>query len=415
MDAFDTLETRDPAERDRQLFEALRTHVAGAKETSPYYRDKLAGIDAASLTDRAALARLPVLYKSQLIELQAEHPPLGGLTPMAPGRMRRLFLSPGPIAEAQGVDAGKTDHWRMARALHAAGIRPRDVMFNGFSYHLTPAGFMFDEAAAAIGCAVFPGGIGNTETQVQAIRHFGINAYAGTPDFLKIILEKAETLETPITTMRKALVTGGPLFPQLRAWYEERGVAVRQCYGTAELGLIAYEGAGAGDGMVVDEDCIVEIVRPGTGEPVADGEVGEVVVTSFDAHYPLIRLATGDLSAIMPGRSPCRRTNIRLKGWMGRADQTTKVRGMFVHPKQVADVIRRFPDVVKARLEVTEAGGLDELRLICETEKGEPQLAEALREAIRAECRLRGEVAFAAPGSLPNDGKVIDDRRTVGV
>jgi phenylacetate-CoA ligase len=415
MDALDSLEMREPHERDRQLFEALRGHVARAKDTSPYYRETLADADPASLTDRAALAKLPVLYKSQLIELQAERPPLGGLSAVPPGQMRRLFLSPGPIAEAQGIHSARGDHWRMARALHAAGIRAGDVLFNGFSYHLTPAGFMFDEAAAAIGCAVFPGGIGNTETQVQAIRHFGINAYAGTPDFLRIILEKGEALETPITTMRKALVTGGPLFPQLRAWYEERGVAVRQCYGTAELGLIAYEAAGPADGMVVNEDCIVEIVRPGTGEPVTDGEVGEVVVTTFDADYPLIRLATGDLSAIMSSRSPCGRTNIRLKGWMGRADQTTKVRGMFVHPKQVADVIRRFPDVLKARLEVTEVGGLDELRLICETERGEPQLAEALREAIRAECRLRGEVAFAAPNSLPNDGKVIDDRRTVGV
>jgi phenylacetate-CoA ligase len=411
MDAFDALELRDPQERDRQLFEALRAHVGRAREFSPHYAQTLTGIEPALLTDRAALARLAVLYKSQLIELQAERPPLGGIAPAAPGQMRRLFLSPGPIAEAQGRHPAKGDHWRMARALHAAGIRAEDILFNGFSYHLTPAGFMFDEAAAAIGCAVFPGGIGNTETQVQAIRHFGINAYAGTPDFLKIILEKAEALETPITTMKKALVTGGPLFPQLRAWYEERGITVRQCYGTAELGLIAYEGAGPAEGMVVDEDCIVEIVRPGTGEPVADGEVGEVVVTSFDEDYPLIRLATGDLSAVMAGRSPCGRTNIRLKGWMGRADQTTKVRGMFVHPKQVWDVIRRFPDVLKARLEVTEVGGLDELRLICETEKREPQLAEALREAIRAECRLRGEVAFTGVGSLPNDGKVIDDRR----
>jgi phenylacetate-CoA ligase len=415
LDAYDDLELRNPVERERQLFEALRTHVARAIERSPHFRATLAGVDPAALTSRATLAKLPVLYKLRLIELQAETPPLGGLTALEPGQMRRLFLSPGPIAEAQGVRGGKGDHWRMARALHAAGLRAGDIMFNGFSYHLTPAGFMFDEAAAAIGCAVLPGGVGNTETQVQAIRHFGINAYAGTPDFLKIILEKAEALETPITTMKKALVTGGPLFPQLRAWYEERGITIRQCYGTAELGLIAYEAAEPGDGMVVNEDRIVEIVRPGTGQPVADGEVGEVVVTSFDEDYPLIRFATGDLSAIMPGRSACGRTNIRLKGWMGRADQTTKVRGMFVHPKQVADVIRRFPDVLKARLEVTEVGGLDELRLICETEKGEPQLAEALREAIRAECRLRGEVAFTAIGGLPNDGKVIDDRRKVGV
>jgi phenylacetate-CoA ligase len=416
MQPYDPLEKRDPAERERQLFDTLRIHVARAKSASPYYARALSDIDPAALTDRAALSRLPVLYKSQLIELQAEARPLGGLTGLAPGQMRRLFLSPGPIAEAQGRDpACKGDHWRMARALHAAGFRQGDVMFNGFSYHLTPAGFMFDAAAAKLGCAVFAGGAGNTETQVQAIRHFGINAYGGTPDFLKIIMEKAETLQTPVTTMAKALVTGGPLFPQLRAWYEERGVAVRQCYGTAELGLIAYEGAGPSDGMVIAEDCIVEIVRPGTGEPVAEGEVGEVVVTTFDDAYPLIRLATGDLSAIMPGQSPCGRTNARLKGWMGRADQTTKVRGMFVHPQQVASVIRRFPEIIRARLEVTETGGMDELRLLCETHAAQPQIAEAVREAIRIECRLRGEVEFIAPDTLPNDGKVIDDKRAVGV
>jgi phenylacetate-CoA ligase len=416
MQAYDSLEMRDPAERERQLFEALRAHVARAKSASPYYARVLSDIDPATLTDRAALARLPVLYKSQLIELQAESRPLGGLTDVKPGEMRRLFLSPGPIAEAQGRDtAGKGDNWRMARALHAAGVRQGDILFNGFSHHLTPAGFMFDEAAAKLGCAAFAGGIGNTETQVQAIRHFGINAYAGTPDFLKIIMEKAEELQTPVTTMTKALVSGGPLFPQLREWYEARGVSVRQCYGTAELGLIAYEGAGPQDGMVIDEGCIVEIVRPGTGEPVAAGEVGEVVVTTFDEAWPMIRLATGDLSAILPGQSPCGRTNARLKGWMGRADQTTKVRGMFVHPRQVANVIKRFPDIIRARLEVTEAGGTDEMRLICETQGNGSQFAEALREAIRIECRLRGEVEFIAPNTLPNDGKVIDDKRSVGV
>ncbi len=413
MDSYDTLETRDPAERERALLEALREHVARAKAVSPHYRTALDGIDPATLTDRAALARLPVLYKSQLIDLQAAAPPLGGLAGLPPGQMRRLFLSPGPIAEAQGRRSNhrSVDHWRMARALHAAGLRAGDVVFNGFSYHLTPAGFMLDEAAGALGCAVFPGGVGNIDTQVVAIRQLGITAYVGTPDFLKIIMEKAEAQGTPITGVTKASVTGGPLFPQLRAWYGERGVAVRQCYGTAELGLIAYEAAEPADGMVVDEHCIVEIVRPGTGEPVPGGEVGEVVVTTFDDAYPMIRLATGDLSAVMPGMSPCGRTNMRLKGWMGRADQTTKVRGMFVHPRQVANVIRNFPAVTRARLEVTEAGGLDELRILCETAAPDPQLAEALKEAIRSECRLRGEVEFCAPGSLPNDGKVIDDKR----
>ncbi len=416
MQAYDTLETRDPAERERQLFEALRAHVVRAKEASPYYARKLSDIEPSSLGDRASLARLPVLYKSRLIELQAESGPFGELTRVAPGQMRRLFISPGPIAEAQGQNtAGQGDHWRMARALHAAGFRSGDIMFNGFSYHLTPAGFMFDAAAEELGCAVFAGGVGNVEAQIQAIRHFGVNAYAGTPDFLKIIMEKADELQTPVTTVTKALVTGGPLFPQLREWYEMRGVCVRQCYGTAELGLIAYEGAGPADGMVIAEDCIVEIVRPGTGEPVADGEVGEVVVTTFDVAWPLIRLATGDLSAIMPGQSPCGRSNARLKGWMGRADQTTKVRGMFVHPQQVASVIQRFPEIIRARLEVTEAGGSDTLRLICEIQGDGAQFAEAVKEAIRIECRLRGDVEFLAPGMLPNDGKVIDDKRTIGV
>jgi phenylacetate-CoA ligase len=416
MNGYDGTERRDPAERERQLFEALRAQVTRAKDRSPYYAQALAGVDPVALTDRAALASLPVLYKSRLIELQAETPPLGGLTDLAPGGMLRLFLSPGPIAEAQGrPQVGQGDHWYMARALNAAGFRAGDRVLNSFSYHQTPAGFMFDEAAAAIGCAVFPGGVGNTEGQVQAIHHFSLNAYTGTPDFLKIIMEKAEALQTPVTSMQKALVTSGPLFPHLRAWYEERGIRIRQCYGTAELGLIAYEAAGPADGMVINEDRIVEIVRPGTGETVAEGEVGEVVVTSFDEAYPMIRLATGDLSAFMVGPSPCGRTNRRLKGWMGRADQTTKVRGMFVHPRQVANVIKRFPEVTRARLEVTEAGGTDEMRLICETDRAEPQLAEALREAIRAECRLRGDVEFAPPNSLPNDGKVIDDKRAIGV
>ena len=416
MDAYDTLEMRAPAERERELFERLRALLAEAKRRSPYYAKALAGTEPSAVTDRAALSQLPVLYKSQLIDLQAEARPFGGLTDVRPGQMRRLFLSPGPIAEAQSRSSGgKGGHWRMARALHAAGFRAGDIMFNGFSYHLTPAGFMFDEAAAALGCAVFPGGTGNTETQVEAMRRFGVNAYAGTPDFLKIIMEKADELGTPVATITKAMVTGGPLFPQLRAWYRERGVSILQCYGTAELGLIAYESGGPDDGMVVDEDCIVEIVRPGTGEPVAEGEVGEIVVTIFDADYPLIRLATGDLSAVMPGRSPCGRTNIRLKGWMGRADQTTKVRGMFVHPRQVANVVKRFHEIIRARMEVTENGGQDELRLICETNAGNGHLAEAVREAIRAECRLRGEVAFIAPDTLPNDGKVIDDKRSAGV
>lgn len=387
--------------------DALRRQVGNAKARSPHYRKALRDVDPAALPDRRALASLPVLYKSDLIEMQEVEKPFGGISASKPGRFRRLFLSPGPIVEPQGED----DHWRMARALFAAGFRRHDVIANCFGYHLTPAGFMFDQAAAEIGCAVFPGGTGNTEAQVTAINRLGVSGYVGTPDFLKIIMEKAEELGTPLASLDKALVSGGPLFPQLRQWYGDNGVSVRQCYGTAELGLIAYETAGPGDGLVMDEGAIVEIVRPGTGDPVPDGEVGEVVVTTFDEAYPLIRLATGDLSAVMAGASPCGRTGRRLKGWMGRADQTTKVRGMFVHPRQVANIIRRFPQIARARMEVSEVGGKDSLLLRVESEEQSPALAEALTEAIRAECRVRGEVAFAAPNALANDGKIIDDRR----
>lgn len=408
MEHFDALETRAPAAREQELFVELRLQIARAKANSAYYRRVLADVDPTSITDRAALTRLPVLSKSALIDLQAETAPLGGLETADVGAMRRLFLSPGPIAEAQG--RGETDHWRMARALFAAGIRKGDRVLNCFSYHLTPAGFMFDGAAGAVGAAVFPGGVGNTETQVQAILRLGLNAYVGTPDFLQIILQKADEMGTPITTVAKALVTGGPLFPQTRAWYEERGVHVRQCYGTAELGLLAYETDNPADGMVVDEGCVLEIVRPGGGEAVEEGEVGEVVATTFDAAYPLIRLGTGDLSAFAEGPSACGRTNRRIKGWMGRADQTTKVRGMFVHPRQIEAVLKRVPEVAKARLEVSEESGKDRMLLLCEAAEA-PGLAERLEEALRIETRLRGEARLVAAGTLPEDGKVIVDQR----
>lgn len=409
MAYYDDLETQDPVERERQLFSSLREHVSRAQTASPHYANTLAGVDPTALNDRTALAKLPVLYKSDLIALQTTQQPFAGLSALVPGQMRRVFLSPGPIAEVQAH--GGADHWRMARALYAAGIRTGDVILNAFAYHVTPAGFMFDEAAAAIGCAVFPGGVGNTDTQVQAIRHFRINAYTGTPDFLKIIIEKADSVGTPIPSISKALVTGGPLFPQLRVWYGERGVSVRQCYGTAELGLIAYEGAGPQDGMVIAENCIVEIVRPGTGELVQDGEVGEVVVTTFDDSYPLIRLATGDLSAIMPGQSPCGRTNRRLKGWMGRADQATKVKGMFVRPEQIAEVGRRHPGLGRMRLVVTRDGDTDSMALIVESASRDEGLAARLAETLQDVTKLRGTVSFSEPGTLPNDGKVIVDER----
>lgn len=406
----DELERRDPAERERALMARLRSFVVEAKAASVHYAKTLASIDPTTLFSRDDLSNLPVLYKNDLIGLQESKLPFGGLATVDAGAVRRLFMSPGPIAEPQGR-GGHGDHWRMARALRAADFVAGDRVLNCFSYHLTPAGFMLDEAIGAVGASVFPGGIGNTEAQAQAIQRFSLNGYTGTPDFLRIILERAVEMKINTGSMSKALVTGGPLFPQLRNWYGEHGVAVRQCYGSAELGLVAYEAASPVDGMVVDEDVIVEIVRPGTGEPVADGEVGEVVVTTFDPVYPLIRLATGDLSAVMTGPCPSGRTNTRLKGWMGRADQTTKVRGLFVHPRQVAAAISAYPQVRKARLTVGEADGKDQMTLQCEAATTSDDLAGKIEEALRIETRLRGAVEMVPLNSLPNDGKVIDDTR----
>ncbi|SDE50036.1 phenylacetate--CoA ligase family protein [Limimaricola pyoseonensis] len=407
---YDALETRRGEAREAAQFGALREVIAAAQAGAPYWREALDGVDADTVTDRAALARLPVLRKSDLPERQERVPPFGGLATREAKAFRRLYLSPGPIVEPES-DA---PHWRFERALHAAGIGAEDVVANCFAYHMTPAGIMFDHACAGVGATVFPAGVGNTDQQVEAIAKLGISAYVGTPDFLRAILEKAEARGVDARGVTKALVTGGPLFPDLRNWYEGRGIAVRQCYGTAELGLISYETV-PGEGMVCDEQAIVEIVRPGTGDPVAEGEVGEVVVTTFNPDYPLIRFATGDLSALMPGESPCGRTAPRLKGWMGRADQTTKVRGMFVHPGQVARAVKPYPEVARARLVVRESEGRDTLVLEVESDQQGDGLAQRLGEALRAECRLRGEVVFRAPGSLPNDGKVIDDQRDVGI
>ena len=410
--ANEAWERRSPEDREAALFARLRSFVARAQTDTPHYAKSLDDIAPESLTDRAALATLPVLYKSDLIDLQDGNPPFGGLTAVPAAMMRRMFLSPGPIAEPQARHAVETDDWRMARALHAAWFTAGVRVLNCFSYHLTPAGLMLDQAAGVLGAGVFPGGVGNTEAQVQAISRLNLNAYMGTPDFLKVILERADELNTDVSSMVKALVTGGPLFPHLREWYTERGVAVRQCYGSAELGLVAYEGAGPSDGMVIDEDVIVEIVRPGTEDPVAEGEVGEVVVTTFEPHYPLIRLATGDLSALLPGHCPSGRTNVRLKGWMGRADQTTKVRGLFVHPRQIASSVALYSEVTKARLVVTEVDSKDQMQLHCEVKSASDDLRLKLEETLRVETRLRGEVVFVEPGKLANDGKVIDDQRT---
>jgi len=405
MTAPDPRETRAPETREEALMQSARDVISGAKAQTVHYAATLSAVDPQAIRTRADLAALPILRKSDLIALQEQEPPFGGLASDTAAAMARLFLSPGPIAEPQS--AGEGDAWRFSRALRAAGIGAGDIVHVCFSYHLTPAGFMIDGAARALGAAVFPGGVGNTASQAEAMRRFGATAYVGTPDYLRTILESADEEGMPVTTLTRALVSGGPLFPALRDWYRERGIRVQQAYGTADAGLIAYE-TEAMEGLVMDEDIIVEIVRPGTGDPVAEGEVGEVVVTTFDPVYPMIRFATGDLSKTIPGPCPTGRTNMRLAGWLGRADQTTKVKGMFVHPEQVARVAKAH-SLARVRLDVTEVEGRDRMVLLCEGQGD----AEAVAETLHRECRLHGDVRFLGDETLPNDGKVIDDRRTL--
>ena len=410
---FDELETRSADAREAALMAALANQVSNAKDNAPYFADLFKDVDPAAVTSREALAQLPVTRKSDLIELQKNNPPFGGLTTRGAGQLKRIFQSPGPIYEPEGYG---DDWWGTARALYAAGFREGDVVHNTFSYHFTPAGFIFETGAAGLGCAVFPAGVGNTELQVRAMADMRPNGYAGTPSFLKILLERAEEMDLDISSVSKALVGGEALPPSLREFIESKGVTCLQMYATAELGTISYESS-AREGMIVEENMLVEIVRPGTNDPVAEGEVGEVVVTRFAPEYPLIRFGTGDLSAVLAGTSPCGRTNMRLKGWMGRADQTTKVKGMFVHPSQVAEVVKRHPEILKARLVVDQRDGNDVMTLSCEVETpdrapgGSDGLAADIGETIQAVCKLKGEVGYAQPGSLPNDGIVIDDIR----
>ena len=408
MSFFDALETRSAERRESELMAALSRQVANAQATAPAYTRILDGIDPERITSRDALAALPVTRKDQLVALQASAPPFGGLAAVAPGSAARLFQSPGPIYEFSV--AGK-DYWRLGRALCAAGFEAGDIVLNSFSYHLTPGGWMLDAAARAMGCAVIPAGTGNSEQQVQAIAQYRPNGFTGTPDFLKVLLDKGEELGLDCGSITKALVSGGALFPQLREDYAARGVTVLQCYATADLGLIAYESE-ARDGMILDEAVILEIIRPGTEDPLPEGEVGEVVITSLTPEYPLIRFATGDLSAVLPGASPCGRTNQRIKGWMGRADQTTKIKGMFVQPRQIAEVVKRHPELLRARLTVTRSEDRDVMTLDCETAAGDAGLAHQVAETLAATCKLRGRVELLRPGSLPNDGKVIDDQRS---
>ncbi|MBI5786136.1 MAG: AMP-binding protein [Rhodocyclales bacterium] len=405
-DCFDPRETRDAAERERELFARLPAQVAHAKSQSPYYADALASVEPGAITSRAALARLPVLRKHQLIAIQKSRPPFGGLegTPLA--GLAQVFASPGPIYEAEGREE---DNWRFARGMYAAGFRPGDLVYNTFSYHFTPGGFMAHGGAKKLGCPVFAAGVGQSELQVQAIQALRPAGYVGTPSFLKILIEKADETGTDISSLKKAVVSGEALFPAQKALFAERGIAVYQAFATADLGMIAFE-TPAREGLVLDEDLILEIVRPGTGDPVPEGEVGEIVVTTFNRHYPLVRFGTGDMTAILPGFSPCGRSNMRIKGWLGRADQTTKVKGMFVHPEQVAAVVKRHPGISRARLVVTNPEGNDVMTLHCEAAASEA-LKAAIADSVRDVTKLRGEVVFVAPGGLANDGKVIADER----
>lgn len=404
---FDDLETRSPEARVARQLAALPAQLINAISHAPAFARILDGVVPAQVDTLAALAQLPVTRKSELVGLQRENPPFGGFATRPVGLLARVFQSPGPIYEPE---ARRADYWRFARAMFAAGFRAGDLVHNTFSYHFTPAGFMIESGAAALGCCVFPAGTGNTELQVQAISELRPNGYVGTPGFLRILLERAAEQGSDVSSLSKALVSGEALPPSLRAQFAERGVQVRQCYASADLGVIAYESS-AQDGLIIDEGVIVEIVRPGTGEPLPDGEVGEVVVTTLNPDYPLIRFGTGDLSAILPGLSPCGRTNRRLRGWLGRADQTTKVKGMFVHPGQIAAVLKRHPELGRCRLVVDRAGHEDLMTLHCECAPADARLAEAVAGSLRELTKLRGRVELVAPGSLPNDGKVIDDVR----
>ena len=411
-DCYDTLESRDPSQREAALLQALPDQIAHARKHTGAFAEVLKEVDPQAITSRQALAALPVTRKYELLQrqqAQRAQDAFGGFSALSFGRdMPRVFASPGTIYEPEGR---RSDYWRIARALFAAGFRSGELVHNCFSYHFTPAGSMMESGAHALGCSVFPGGTGQTEQQLQAMTELRPAGYCGTPSFLKIIIDKAAESGVSLPSLKKALVSGEAFPPSLRDWLTERGVAAYQCYATADIGLIAYETA-AREGMVLDEGVIVEIVRPGTGDPVAEGEVGELVVTTLNPDYPLIRFGTGDLTALLPGRCPTGRTNQRIKGWMGRADQTTKVRGMFVHPGQVDQIVKRFAQISKARLVVSGEMAQDQMHLHIETTATNPELISAVEQAVREVTKLRADIVTALPGSLPNDGKVIEDARS---
>jgi phenylacetate-CoA ligase len=405
-DTFDHLETRDPATREADLFERLPGAIAAALK-APAWLERLSGVDPAAITSRDALAGLPILRKSDLPALQKVAPPFGGFLATPIGSFGRLFASPGPIFEPEGCHP---DPWRGARAMYAAGFRRCDVVLNTFSYHLVPGGFIMDAAARSLGCPVIPAGPGNTEQQLDVIEAFRPAAYCGTPDFLKILLDSADKAGRDASSIKKAVVSGAAFPKSLQEEIAGRGIAAFQAYATADFGFIAYE-TEARDGLVVNEDLIVEIVRPGTGDPVPVGEVGEIVVTSLDLEHPRIRLALGDLTVAMTDPSPCGRSNMRIRGWMGRADQTTKVKGMFVRPEQIAGIGKRHPELGRLRLVVTREGETDAMTLAAETQQIDPALAEAVGVTLQNLTKLRGKVDLVVPDSLPNDGKVISDER----
>ena len=404
---FDDLETRSPELREQELFELLPEMLAKAKSTSESWEKHLSEVDVSEIKSRADLTKIPIFRKSDLISKQSSIPPFGGFVVGEKAEFTRYYMSPGPIWEPEGIGS---DPWNAARALFAANFRRGDLVHNTFSYHMTPGGFMIDSGAISLGCAVFPAGTGNTELQLQAIKDLRPTAYAGTPDYLKVLLDSGKAENLDLTCIKKAAVSGGALFPSLRQEYEDQGISIKQSYATGDLGIIAYESE-AKDGLIVNENYLVEIVKPGTGTPVQIGEVGELVVTSFNSVYPLIRFATGDLSAIMDGNSPCGRTNVRIKGWMGRADQRTKVKGMFVDPAQIERVISRYESISKARLTVTRAEEQDNMTLLVETTESNQELSLNIADTLREITKLKGDVKLVEIGSLPNDGKVISDDR----
>lgn len=424
---YDSLEHRPAAEREAALFAALGPHLAKIQQQNPAYANLFAQSKAANISNRAALATLPVLRKQELLERQKQsrnstaaqnntnnaHDPFGGYARHLRGpQIRRIFASPGPIYEPESP---RSDYWGAARALYAAGFRSGDLVHNAFSYHMTPGAFILESGAHALGCTVFPAGTGQTEQQLEAMQDLQPNGYVGTPSFLRILLEKASANANPLPFLRKALLSGEAFPPSLRDWLAERGVAGYQCYATADLGVIAYE-TSAREGLVVNENLIVEIVRPGTGDPLPDGEVGELVVTNLNPDYPLIRFGTGDLSAILPGPCPSGRSNTRIKGWMGRADQTTKIRGMFVHPGQISEILKRHPEIGKVRLTVEGEMAQDSMTLHAEYKNdaaaNPSELAANIATTVRESTKLRAEIRLCAPGSLPNDGKIIEDARS---